>query len=80
MICNRRVEFDGVDDVHRRVSLCKRFNGVLQLTWETYWQGIDKLPLKTEVCLSMDGLNATLSLLGEFHQNPNSFKEPEEVE
>lgn len=76
----RACDFTGNDGVKRMVSLQRNRNNSVGFTWETWWDGPDSEPLVTSLSLSMEGLNATLALLSEFHHAPEKFPAPKPVE
>ncbi len=65
------------DDVARSINILRLENGVVSITWETYWDGLAKEPTKTTISLGTDVINHTLRVLTEFLNNREQWKLPE---
>lgn len=72
----RACDFEGSDGIKRRVSLYRYPQSMIHLAWETWWEGADKEPFRTEVTLSLPALNATMGLLAELQARPDLFPVP----
>jgi len=68
-------EYIGADGVKRKMRVGRFADGTLQFQINTYWDGIDKVPMTTGIRLGTEACSSLVSLLIEFMTNMDKYKQ-----